>query len=173
MFAGNESLTDYFVGGSILQGFFDTTSYHWFHAPVEGTVEHAQVVPGLLMAISENNVEDYDGSNQTGSVTEKINFWLQNGQNGFYLAYVSVREIVIINSANQQIGRICALAIGMEEVSSVKLTVKIGDIIKNGEPLGYFQYGGSSGLLIVEKKLAGFDFGPTMNDKLKMGQNIM
>ena len=130
------------------------------------------------MAISENNVEDYDGSNQTGSVTEKINFWLQNGQNGFvnsqfYLAYVSVREIVIINSANQQIGRICALAIGMEEVSSVKLTVKIGDIIEKGEPLGYFQYGGSSGLLIVEKKLAGFDVGPTMNDKLKMGQNIM
>ena len=103
IFAGNDTLTDYFVGGSILQGFFHTTSYHWFHAPIEGIIEHAEVVPGILMAISENNVDVADGANQTGpfTETEKINYWLSHGQDGFgnsqlYFAHVSVRGIVII-----------------------------------------------------------------------------
>merc|ERR1719347_1070003 len=109
-------------------------------------------------------------------MTEKINYWLSNGQNGFtnsqlYLAHVSVRGIVIIE--NQTVGKVCALAIGMEEVSSVNLTVSQGQQIKKGKPLGYCQYGGSSGLVIMDNKHAGKIFGPFGNQELEMGQKIM
>ena len=61
----------------------------------------------------------------------------------------------------------------MEEVSSVTLNVTEGQNIKKGQPLGYFQYGGSSGLVIVEKLLAEYDFGNFTEPQLKMGQQIM
>ena len=175
IFAGDSALSSYFIGGSILQGFFHTISYHWFHAPVGGNIIYAKVVPGLLMSLSENHVAvDVDGVN--GTMSEKINYWLSNGQNGFtksqlYLAHVAVRGIVIIE--NPTVGRVCAVAIGMEEVSSVKLVVSKGQNIKKGEPLGYFQYGGSSGLVIVDSTLAGKVFDPFQKQQLKMGQKIM
>jgi len=175
IFAGDTTLTGHFVGGSILQGFFHTTSYHWFHAPVEGRIIYRRVVPGVLMALSENNVDvDVDGVD--GTITEKINYWLSNGQNGFsnsqlYLAHVSVRGIVIIE--NPVVGKVCAVAIGMEEISSVTLEVELGQDIKKGEPLGYFQYGGSSGLVIVDSSQADKMFGPFEQQQLKMGQKIM
>ncbi|MCP4693047.1 MAG: phosphatidylserine decarboxylase, partial [Desulfobacterales bacterium] len=42
------------------------------------------------------------------------------------------------------------MPVGMAEVSSCKLSVKVGDPVQKGEELGYFQYGGSTYCLVFQ-----------------------
>ncbi|GGU99710.1 hypothetical protein GCM10010211_78820 [Streptomyces albospinus] len=46
---------------------------------------------------------------------------------------------------------VCAVVIGMEEVSSIDWSVGVGDTVQRGQELGYFSYGGSSMALVFEQ----------------------
>ena len=59
---------------------------------------------------------------------------------------------MLINTNNEKIGNIGIIFIGMSEVSSCVSTVQIGQKVKKGDQLGYFMFGGSSHVLIFEKK---------------------
>lgn len=66
---------------------------------------------------------------------------------------MATRKIVVIRAKNPKIGKIAIVYIGMAEVSCCVATVEVGQEVKKGEQLGYFQYGGSSHLMIFEKDL--------------------
>ena len=62
--------------------------------------------------------------------------------------------VVVIKANNHKIGKIAIIYIGMAEVSSCKESVKIGQKVKKGQQIGHFMFGGSSHLMVFEKKAA-------------------
>ena len=59
--------------------------------------------------------------------------------------------IVFIDTGNPKIGTVAFIAIGMSEISSCPLEVYVGQKVKKGDPLGNFQFGGSTYCLLFEK----------------------
>lgn len=124
--------TQGFVGGDVLQSFLDGSDYHRWHAPISGVVVEAKVIPGLTF--SELLSEGLDLSAGTDSQG--------------YQAMVNTRGLVIIE--NPKLGRVAVLPIGITEISSVSINVKVGQQLKKGDELGYFSYGGSTLVLAFE-----------------------
>lgn len=68
------------------------------------------------------------------------------------MAAVATRKVIVIKAKNSLIGTIAIIYIGMAEVSGCIETVKIGQTVKKGQEIGYFEFGGSSHAIIFEKK---------------------
>jgi len=62
--------------------------------------------------------------------------------------FLQARGCVVIDSP---IGLVAVLPIGMAQVSSVKLSVKKDDVVKKGQEISYFQFGGSDIVLVFER----------------------
>lgn len=130
-----DEYADEFIGGTIYQAFLSATKYHRWHSPVSGTIKKAYVVPGTYYSEIQSYPYDDAGPN--------------NSQG--YITQVAARAIIFIESDNPTIGLMCFMAVGMAEVSSCKITVNVGDSVKKGDQLGYFQFGGSTHCLIFRK----------------------
>jgi phosphatidylserine decarboxylase len=131
----NDEYTDEFIGGTIYQAFLSATKYHRWHSPVSGKIVKAYTVPGTYY--SEIHSYQYDEAGP-------------NNSQG-YITQVAARTIIFIESDNPTIGLMCFMAVGMAEVSSCIITVNVGDTVKKGEELGYFQFGGSTHCLVFRK----------------------
>jgi len=119
---------DEFVGGDVLQAFLSGANYHRWHSPVKGKVLAAKIVNGLMF--SELLSEGFDPS--AGIFSQ-----------GFE-ASVNTRGLVFIRADDPTIGIVCVIPIGITEISSVVIEVKVGAHVEKGEELGYFSYGGST-----------------------------
>ncbi len=126
---------DYFVGGSVYQAYLSAENYHRWHSPISGTIVNTIQVGGTYY--SETIAEGFDPAGP-------------NNSQG-YIAHVASRALIFIESPDPVIGMICVVPIGMAEVSSCKITVKIGQKVKKGQQIGYFQFGGSSHCVIFKK----------------------
>lgn len=98
---------------------------------------------------------------------KKLDLWLKDGQNGvidteLYLAHVSTRCIFLIDSPEFG-GQMALVFIGMTEISSCTMEKQAGDQVSKGDELGRFQFGGSSGLMLLSKDIV---------DKSGKGANI-
>jgi phosphatidylserine decarboxylase len=131
MLAGDESV-DQFVGGTVYQAFLSPFNYHRWRSPVSGTIQKAFVEKGTY----------YSEAPTVGIAPEEMNL------SQSYITQVATRAILLIESDDPVIGLMCVLAVGMSEVSSCQITVKQGQRVKKGDPLGYFQYGGSTYCLV-------------------------
>lgn len=121
-----DELAHEFVGGTVYQAFLSALSYHRWHSPVTGTIKKVRLVPGTYY--SEPLFEDFS-STQDAPL---------DGENTSqeYLSAVATRAIVWIEADNPKIGLMAVIAIGMVEVSTCDVTVKVGDKIKKGHQLG-------------------------------------
>merc|ERR1711874_177111 len=150
MFNYKEDIAKQFVGGAILQVFFSAHKYHWYHSPVDGEVEVAERAPGIVYAIDELNDHAYR------NITKgKLDLWIIHNQDGLintelYLGHVATRCIFVIRSPT--LGKVGLVFIGMTEISSCVILKNVGDQVEKGEKLGHFQFGGSSGLVVIEEK---------------------
>lgn len=126
---------DQFIGGTVYQGFLCATNYHRWHSPVSGVIKKAYLVPGTYYSELQSIPYDAAGPN--------------NSQG--YITQVAARAIIFIESDDPVIGLMCFIAVGMAEVSSCKITVNVGDRVKKGDQIGYFQFGGSTHCLIFRK----------------------
>ena len=67
--------------------------------------------------------------------------------------------------------------IGMTEISSCVFLdkIKVGTNVMKGEQLGHFQFGGSSGIIILPKSLSSDSMwnGITANDPFKVGKKLI
>ena len=68
-----------------------------------------------------------------------------------YYAAVNTRGLVVIESQRPSIGTICVIPIGITEISSVTFSVSPNQMVKKGDELGQFSYGGSSMCLVFQK----------------------
>lgn len=117
--------------------------YHRWHAPVSGVIEKCYSAGDTYFvgnpSLSPNLAEAYIASQPM-------------------LSMVSARQIYIIKADNPKIGRICVMEIGMVEVSGIKNLVQEGQRIEKGDLLGYFRFGGSSHVIIFDRKAENLRF---------------
>ena len=123
-----------FVGGTVYQAFLSALSYHRWNSPVSGTIKKISMVNGSYYL--ENLYEGF--RNPDGADPSAPN----NSQP--FLTSVATRALIFIEADNPKIGLMCVMPVGMAEVSSCQVTVKVGDPIKKGEELGMFHFGGST-----------------------------
>ena len=171
------SKAKYYENGAIGSFFFSANKYHWYHAPVDGTIVYHQRIEGIIYAIDKLNQNKYNELNATGS--ELLDNWIKYGGRGLtftqgYLAHVATRCIIEFQSESVSVikrikictiytklifskgHKIAMVLIGMTEISSCVFESDIvdGKQIKKGHPLGHFQFGGSSGIIIIPAVLA-------------------
>lgn len=143
----NSKHTDDFVGGDVFQSFLSGANYHRWRAPISGKIIEARIINGLMF--SELHSEGFDPD--AGILSQG------------YEASVNTRGLVIIESKDKTIGKVCVIPIGITEISSISINVKVGQTVKKGDELGYFSYGGSTLCLVFQPKaIKSFNvYGPT------------
>ncbi|KAI7155459.1 hypothetical protein KC349_g6965 [Hortaea werneckii] len=136
-----DELAEHFAGGTVYQAFLSALSYHRWHSPVSGKVLKQYVVPGTYFSEPLfTGMADPHGPDPFGEGT---------GQG--YLSSVATRALIFIEADNPKIGLICVMPIGMVEVSTCDVTVKVGQHVKKGEQLGMFHFGGSSHCVLFRR----------------------
>ena len=131
----DDPATEKYVGGTIFQGFVYTINYHRWHVPIDGTITKAYIKGGAYYATALSM--GYDPT--AGS------------QSTLYRNNVNTRAIVFIDTGNPKIGTVVFIAVGLGEISSCPIEGYVGQKVKKGDPLGNFQFGGSSYCLLFEK----------------------
>lgn len=136
-----------FIDGTIYQAYLSALSYHRWHAPISGTVLKIEQVGGTYFA--ENYRLPADPEDPVGPLGAVLR------QSQGYISEVAARMMVYIQADDPRIGLVCAIFIGMVEVSSCEATVGEGQHVVAGQEMGMFHYGGSSYCLLFEggKKL--------------------
>ncbi len=130
--------TPLFEGGTVYQAFLSALSFHRWHSPVSGTVRKAYVVNGSYYL--ENLYEGF--KNPKGADPSAPN------DSQPFLTAVATRALIFIEADNPKIGLMCVMPVGMAEVSSCEITVKVGERVEKGDPLGMFHFGGSTHCLL-------------------------
>lgn len=132
-----------FVGGTVYQAYLSPLDYHRWHAPVDGTIKKAVVVPGTYYAVlpdegAPDDDPDLEPGDRAGAIV-RCQSWL---------TLEATRALIFIEADNADIGLICFIGIGMWEVSSCEITVSVDDTVQTGDQLGMFHFGGSSHALV-------------------------
>jgi phosphatidylserine decarboxylase len=129
-----EELAQRFVGGTVYQAFLSAYNYHRWHAPVAGMVVAAYVVPGTYYSDAASVGLDPAGPNDSQG----------------YLTAVATRAVIVIDTGVPGLGLVAGVYVGMAEVSSCVVGVRVGQRLGKGDELGYFQFGGSTHCLMFE-----------------------
>ncbi|KAK1517729.1 uncharacterized protein CCOS01_11986 [Colletotrichum costaricense] len=147
-----------FDGGIWMHAFLNTTNYHRQHAPVSGTVLEAKNIQGMAHleadTVGDGQVRMMGGANAS--------------ENPGY-QFLQTRGLVVIE--NPVLGKVAFLPIGMAMVSSVDLFVAEGGVVRKGDEVSCFRFGGSDVICIFQEK-AGLrveDFIPTAGGFSKYG----
>jgi phosphatidylserine decarboxylase len=132
---------DEFEGGTVLQSFLNTTGYHRWHAPVNGTIKQIVDVPGTYFAQAPYTI----GMSLEPGVVPPFLHSLR------FFANTASRQLMFIEADDPQIGLMCFIAIGMTEISTCHATVYEGQHVVRGDELGMFHFGGSSSAMVFSK----------------------
>ncbi|THV00222.1 hypothetical protein K435DRAFT_854953 [Dendrothele bispora CBS 962.96] len=152
LLAGN--YVEEFVGGTILQGFLNTTGYHRWHAPVNGTIVKIVDIPGTYFAQAPYTIgEPTNDPKLTPPYLQSLRFF----------SNTATRQLIFIQADNSQIGLMCFVSIGMTEISTCQATVYEGQHVVRGDELGMFHLGGSSNAIVFRA-----DSGVKIDDEFKV-----
>ena len=129
---------DAFANGTFTHSFLNVNDYHRYHFPLGGTIKEARIIQGAnptggqLWWDKENNRYAFNPSAGTG--------WQS----------VETRGCVILETA--EYGLVALMPIGMAVVGSVNIEENItpGTIVKKGDMLGHFAFGGSDFIMIFQ-----------------------
>jgi phosphatidylserine decarboxylase len=128
---------DIFAGGTLTHTFLDVNDYHRFHAPVDGVLREMRRVPGVSA-----------GGGYTMWDNDSKLYYYQNDL-GFQM--VETRLCAIIQT--EQYGYVAMLPVGMSQICSVNWIpeLHVGQQLRRGDEMGFFQFGGSDVVLIFQK----------------------
>ncbi|CAG8597672.1 phosphatidylserine decarboxylase-related protein [Rhizophagus irregularis DAOM 181602=DAOM 197198] len=130
-----------FAGGKFMHAFLSPYDYHRQHAPVDGKVLEAKVIPGQTYL--EVNIKKHSDGKHRLIPTRGL---VSPDSAGYQ--FCQTRGLIVIDSP--KVGKVAVLPVGMAQVSSVVLSVKEGDEVKKGDELSYFQFGGSDIVLLFQ-----------------------
>lgn len=125
----DKALMEHFREGYVVNFRLAPQDYHRFHSPIAGRIKDIVTVGGTTYSVKTKALEseiDVLGENE--------------------------RDIIVIEGA-EGIGKVAYVAIGAERVGRVTSIVKQGDLVKKGDELGFFSYGGSDIVVLFEKKV--------------------
>ena len=134
----NDPWTSKFEGGTLYQAFLSALSYHRWNSPVSGTIVKAYNLPGSYY--SESLYQGF--ANERGADPVAAN------DSQAFLTATATRAVIFIKADNPKIGLMCFVAVGMSEVSSDEITVRVGQHVNKGDQLGMFHFGGSTHVLL-------------------------
>lgn len=130
--------SDSFANGTFTHSFLNVNDYHRYHFPLSGTIKEARIIPGInptggqLWWDKENHRYAFNPSAKTG--------WQS----------VETRGCVILETP--EFGLVALMPIGMGVVGSVNFEDNItpGTVVKKGDMLGHFAFGGSDFIMIFQ-----------------------
>ncbi|WP_207706721.1 phosphatidylserine decarboxylase [Acetobacterium tundrae] len=137
------SYGDAFAGGILTHTFLNVQDYHRFHFPVSGTILEVRTI-----------YQD----DAVGGITywdKEANRYVLNAEDYGWQA-VETRGCVIMKT--EDYGLVALMPVGMSQVSAVMFedNIKPGIVVKKGDMLGYFLFGGSDYVMIFQN-IAGFE----------------
>ena len=132
-----------FANGVLTHTFLDVNDYHRYHFPVSGTIKEVRTI---LSDDAAGGITVWNEKLRKYELQDQIPGWQS----------IETRACVIVDTGKY--GLVAVLPIGMSQVSSVNFeeTIKVGAIVKKGDPLGYFLFGGSDIVMIFQQQ-AGFE----------------
>ena len=134
---------DDFAGGIWIHQFLNTTDYHRQHASVGGKVLEAREIQGVTwLGVHAEPIEG-DPQGRTHIVRRKL---VAEDEAGYQ--FLQTRGLIVIQST---IGKVAILPMGMAQVSSIVVTAQKGDVLRKGEEISYFQFGGSDIVVVFER----------------------
>lgn len=140
-----------FKGGVWMHAFLGPNDYHRQHAPISGDVIHASVVQGLTYL----NVVVDSNESKRGSPRLRAVRGIDAPDDAGY-QFMQARGCIIIK--NDILGYVAILPIGMAQVSSVVMEDRIAKAtpaslvhVSKGDPISYFQFGGSDIVMVFQK----------------------
>lgn len=134
---------DAFAGGALTYTFLNVQDYHRFHFPVDGTIVEVRTI-----------YQD----DAVGGITywdKEANRYMLDAEDYGWQA-VETRGCVIMET--EDYGLVALMPVGMSQVSTVMFedNIKPGTVVKKGDMLGYFLFGGSDYVMIYQNG-AGFE----------------
>ena len=132
-----------FAGGPLLDSLLWFTDYHHFAAPVSGTVLEMHEYDGSY----NYEFDNFDPENRFGQRPPE-----GSDRVGWYRSIPKHKRFNwIIDTGSEHLGYVGMSAIGFWGVGSItNLIPHDGYILQKGEPMGHFNYGGSSIVLAFE-----------------------
>jgi phosphatidylserine decarboxylase len=128
----DESLADYYKGGSLVVCRLAPQDYHRFHSPVDGQLSFYYHIPGTYFTVNPM------------AVRQRIDVYTENA-----------RTVCLIES--EQFGKVAFVAVGAMMVGSIVITATGGDRLKRMDELGYFAFGGSTIVVVFPPDKIAFD----------------
>ena len=128
---------DAFNGGTLSHTFLDVNDYHRYHFPVSGKIVELRKIPA---------------ANAAGGITvwnpDLKRYVLRDAIPGWQM--IETRDCVIIDT--EEYGLVAVLPIGMSQICSCNWEedLKVGSIVKKGDPMGYFLFGGSDIVMVFQ-----------------------
>lgn len=155
---------DRFAGGMWTHSFLGPNDYHRQHAPVCGRVLEARDIMGVTYLQVTAVPDPETGRNKLeGKRVEKFGAPDDPGYE-----FMQNRGLVVMESA---IGLVAILPMGMGQVSSVIVTAEKGRVLRKGEEISYFQFGGSD-IVMVFESASNVHFTATKGMHYKYGRPI-
>ncbi|KAI5989193.1 Phophatidylserine decarboxylase-domain-containing protein [Pisolithus orientalis] len=157
------------VGGTLIQAMLGSLDYHGWRSPVNGTVVKTRLISG---ATHPNPPPTYyaaclDDDNTDLDVISRSQDFVSN---------VSTRALIFIQ-AEEPVGLMCFVGVGLGEVSTYNVVVKEGQELKKGDELGQFHFGGSTHCLIFQPSLTVTKIDQDGKDlegsKVRVGKDIL
>jgi phosphatidylserine decarboxylase/predicted small lipoprotein YifL len=126
-----------FAGGTLTHTFLNVQDYHRYHFPVAGEVVDMGHIPA---AVNIGGLTAWDPAAKKYQLYSEEPTWES----------IETRAYVIVKT--EEYGLVACMPVGMSQVSSVNFTdgLKVGDVVKKGDELGYFLFGGSDFILIFQ-----------------------
>jgi phosphatidylserine decarboxylase len=147
----DDDLKQEFVGGTGLSCVLMPNTYHHFHAPVNGTIVHSEVVAGDTFGIFDfPNWAPTDGNvGRAGTDFGQYEVF----QRGVIVIEVKYQDV----DGNELTGYVASIPVGLATIGSVVLddAVEPGlEVTRGFTRLGNFYYGGSLDILLFSEGLA-------------------
>ena len=133
----NSKYYEAFSGGTLTHTFLNMNDYHRYHFPIDGKIVEMRKIKG---ANAGGGITEWD------KVQKKYVYY---NETGFQM--IETRHCVILQT--EKFGLVAVLPIGMSQVCSVNFEnyLKEGTVVKKGDPMGFFQFGGSDIVMILQK----------------------
>lgn len=129
---GSKELADKYHEGSLVIARLCPTDYHRFHFPFHCTPKETLLIEGSLYSVNPL------------ALRQKIDILTSNKK-------------MITSVDSQQFGEVLYIEVGATAVGSIKQTFAPGKMVSKGDEKGYFEFGGSTVILLFEKDRIQFD----------------
>ncbi|KAI6034805.1 phosphatidylserine decarboxylase-domain-containing protein [Pisolithus marmoratus] len=164
-----DDYVDTFVGGTLIQAMLGSLDYHRWRSPVNGTVVRTRLISG---ATHPNPPPTYYAARLDD---DHVDLDVISRSQDFVTA-ISTRALIFIQAA-EPVGLMCFVGVGLGEVSTCNVVVKEGQVLKKGDELGQFHFGGSTHCLIFQPDLTVTPIDqngqPLEGSKVRVGKDIL